>query len=433
MTVDHLETVAAAAPTDPLAVRPRGADLASYLHTGGTTGTPKLAARTHANEVANAWMLASGLGLDEDSVLFAGLPLFHTNALIVTVLSPLLRGQRVVWAGPLGYRDPALYGIFWRLVERYRIAAMSGVPTVYATLAQVPVDADISSLRLPVVGAAPLPPSLVEQFREHTGLTLCEGYGLTEGTCVSARNVPGAVRLGTVGQRLPYQEVRAVRVNETSGEWEPLPDGEVGTIVVKGPNIFAGYLVPGADGPVPDHGGKVRDGWLDTGDLGSVDVDGFVRLAGRTKDLIIRGGHNIDPQVIEDALLAHPDVTGAGAVGRPDPHAGEVPVVYVTVRPGSDVSEDDLRAWATEHVPERAAAPRLVEIIDAIPLTPIGKPFKNELRRRATERAAREALPGHAEVAAALVDATVEVVVRGTTDDEARAALSPFGLAWKTA
>ena len=128
----YLEDLAADAPADGLpADPPVPSDLASYLHTGGTTGTPKLAARTHANEVSNAWMIAGSFPLDEQGVIFAALPLFHTNALLVTLLAPLMRGQQVVWAGPLGYRDPPLFGIYWKLVDRYRIAAMSGVPTVY--------------------------------------------------------------------------------------------------------------------------------------------------------------------------------------------------------------------------------------------------------------------------------------------------------------
>ena len=283
---------------------PAAADVASYLHTGGTTGTPKLAARTHANEVANAWMITSFDLLRPGGTVFAALPLFHTNALLVTVLGPLLKGLHVVWAGPLGYRDRALYGSFWRIVERYRIAAMSGVPTVYAALAQVPVDADISSLELPMVGAAPLPAAVRDAFEAHTGAALCEGYGLTEGTCASAVNRPDARREGTVGQRLPYQEARAVAVDEATGEWTFLPAGEVGTIVLRGPNVFAGYLVRGESGTEFRADGKIRDGWLDTGDLGAVDDDGFIALAGRAKDLIIRGGHNIDPATIEDALLA---------------------------------------------------------------------------------------------------------------------------------
>ncbi|MGZ6652079.1 MAG: AMP-binding protein, partial [Solirubrobacteraceae bacterium] len=228
---------------------PAASDIASYLHTGGTTGTPKLAARTHANEVSNAWMTRASSVLDQDSVIFAALPLFHTNALLVTVLGPLLKGQHVVWAGPLGYRDVPLFQNHWKIVERYRITAMSGVPTIYAVLAQVPVDADISSLRLPIVGAAPLPPAVATAFEARTGVRLCQGYGLTEGTCASSLSWPDAPRPGTVGQRLPYQQARTVRIDEATGEWTLLPANEVGTLVLRGPNIFAGYLVRGDSGP----------------------------------------------------------------------------------------------------------------------------------------------------------------------------------------
>ena len=351
------------------AAPPEASDIASYLHTGGTTGTPKLAARTHANEVANAWMMRASDVLNEESVIFAALPLFHTNALVVTVLAPLLKGQHVVWGGPLGYRDPALFPNFWKIVERYRIAAMSAVPTVYAVLSQIPVDADISSLKLPIVGAAPLPIAVRQAFEARTGLALCEGYGLTEGTCASALSWPGSPRPERVGQRLPYQEARVVAIDEATGEWTFLPEGEVGSLVLRGPNIFPGYLVRGEAGLELRADDKVRDGWLDTGDLASVDADGFIRLAGRAKDLIIRGGHNIDPATIEHALLEHPDVTAVAAVGRPDRHAGEVPVAFVALAAGSAVTPEELAAWAAERVPERAAAPKHVDVIDEIPLT----------------------------------------------------------------
>ena len=148
---------------------PGGHDLAALFHTGGTTGAPKLAAHTHANEVADAWMLAANSLVDQDTVVFAGLPLFHVNALVVTLLAPLFKGQQVVWAGPLGYRDPALFPAFWTIVEHYRIAVMSAVPTVYAALAGVPVDADIRSLRFAMVGASPLPPAVRSGFRPAPG------------------------------------------------------------------------------------------------------------------------------------------------------------------------------------------------------------------------------------------------------------------------
>jgi fatty-acyl-CoA synthase len=378
---------------------PTGDDIASVFHTGGTTGNPKLAAHTHRNEVVDAWSIAANTALDQDASIFAALPLFHVNALVVTLLAPILRGQRSVWAGPLGYRDPLLYGVFWKLVEGHRVTAMSAVPTVYAVLASVPVDADISSLRFAIVGASTLPTGVRTSFEAHTGVTLVEGYGLTEATCASARGFAEHPRPGTVGQRLPYQQLRTVRVEE-DGSWTELPTGSVGTLVIGGPTVFPGYVTGRHhDGRLMVDGlGHLRDGWLNTGDLARLDEDGFIYLTGRAKDLIVRGGHNLDPAVIEDALLAHHAVTGAVAVGMPDRHSGEVPVAYVTLagtdaQPASQrVSDDELVAWAASHVPERAAAPKAVHVVDAIPVTSVGKIHKVPLRLDATRRAVLTAL-----------------------------------------
>lgn len=430
-------------PTGDRAVRdqPGPGDIASYFHTGGTTGAPRLAAHTHANEVVNAWQATASTRLDDDVTAFAGLPLFHVNAVVLTCLAPLFHGQHVVWAGPLGYRDPDLYGVFWKIVERYRVAAMSAVPTVYAMLAACPVDADISSLTLPVVGAAPLPEEVRRSFAARTGgIELCEGYGLTEATCATARNLPGHLRPGTVGQRLPYQQVKAVRIAE-DGSWTDVPVGKTGVLAIRGPNVFPGYLRPGTGGPVADPAGKVVDGWLDTGDLGSVDDDGFIRLVGRVKDLIIRGGHNIDPTVIEDALLTHPDVVAAAAVGRPDTHAGEVPVAYVAMRPGAAVTAGELLDWGAERIPERAAVPKDVHLVESIPTTLVGKPSKVPLREDAARRAAVAALD-----AAGLGSATASLTVRTEqggpvllldepadepTADRVRAELDRFATRWR--
>ena len=373
-------------------------DLAALFHTGGTTGMPKLAAHTHGNEVADAWMVAVSADLPDDAVVFAGLPLFHVNALIVTLLAPLLRGQPVVWAGPQGYRDVGLYQNFWRIVEHHRLAAMSAVPTVYAVLSQIPVDADISTLTSAVSGASALPDTVRQDFLDATGVALVEGYGLTEATCASARSFADHPRSGSVGQRMPYQQVKAVAVSE-DGTWTDLPAGQVGTLAISGPTVFPGYVTARSEnGYVLDGRGALRDGWLDTGDLGYVDNDGFVHLAGRAKDLIIRGGHNIDPAVIEDALLAHPDVTAAAAVARPDTHSGEVPVGFVTVRPGAAVTVDELVSFAAGTISEGAAKPKTVTIIDAIPMTDVGKPYKVPLRAAAAEHALTEALAGQAGV-----------------------------------
>jgi fatty-acyl-CoA synthase len=272
-------------------------------------------------------------------------------------------------------------------------------------------------------------------FEARTGVALCEGYGLTEGTCASAFGWPHAGPAGTVGQRLPYQRARTVAIDEATGEWTFLGDDEVGTLVLSGPNVFDGYVVRDGSRRELRAAGKLVDGWLDTGDLASVDGDGFIRLVGRAKDLIIRGGHNIDPATVEDALLAHPEVTAASAVGRPDPHAGEVPVAFVTLVAGSAVTPDELEAWAAEHVPERAAAPKHVAIVDALPLTSVGKQFKPELRRRAAEVAARDALAETrvaGRVRAELVDGEVEIQVpRSDEDDAVREVLSLYAWAWK--
>ena len=331
LTVAYLDEVIAGQPPGHLAGAdlPKAGDLAAFVHTGGTTGAPKVAAHTHANQLACGRGIAECSGLAPGEAMLGGLPLFHVNALIVTGIAPMFGGARVVWPGPAGYRDKTLYTRFWKIIEHYQIAAMSAVPTVYGTLAQVPVDADISTLRVPIVGASPLPASVREDFAAHTGRRLLEGYGLTEATCATTWTRPGEERPGSVGRVLPGQQIKAVTTG-ADGSWTDCGPGQTGVLVIGGPAVFAGYVTdPALGGPRVSRDGIVRDGWLDTGDLGQVDDGGFVYLTGRAKDLIIRGGHNIDPRVIEDALLAHPAVRAAAAVGRPDRHSGEVPVAYV--------------------------------------------------------------------------------------------------------
>ena len=263
---------------------------------------------------------------------------------------------------------------------------MSAVPTVYGTLAQVPVDADIGALRVPIVGASPLPGSVREDFAAHTGRRLLEGYGLTEATCATTWTRPGEERPGSVGRVLPWQQIKAVTTG-ADGSWTDCGPGETGVLVIGGSAVFAGYVTdPALGGPRVSRDGIVRDGWLDTGDLGQVDDGGFVYLTGRAKDLIIRGGHNIDPRVIEDALLAHPAVRAAAAVGRPDRHSGEVPVAYVVPAGPGPFDETELLAWAGTAIGEAAARPKRIYPIDAIPLTSVGKQFKPALLADAAVR-----------------------------------------------
>jgi fatty-acyl-CoA synthase len=434
ITAMYLDELADGQPAESLAaVRPpRAADLAAFVHTGGTTGAPKVAAHTHANQLACARGIAEWSGLAPGEGVLAGLPLFHVNALIVTVIAPLMSGTRVVWPGPAGYRDPALYQRFWQLVERYRIAAMSAVPTVYGALTQVPVDADISSLRIPIVGASPLPAAVREGFARRTGRRLFEGYGLTEATCASTWNRPGADRPGSVGQVLPGERVKAVRV-AADESWHDCAPGEAGLLVIGGPAVFAGYVTePRDSGPRVSQGDTVRHGWLDTGDLGHVDADGYVYLTGRAKDLIIRGGHNIDPHVIEEALLDHPAVTAAAAVGSPDAHAGEVPVAYVVPADPAAFDEADLLEWAAKTIGEPAARPKRIYAIPAIPLTAVGKQFKPALAADAARHVIAEALDQAgvraAEITVTPGEAGLVVAVPGADPGEVRSALAGLPL-----
>jgi fatty-acyl-CoA synthase len=434
VNVAYLDDAIAGQPADRLvgARPPAPGDLAAFVHTGGTTGAPKIAAQTHANQLACGFGIATATGLAPGQAMLGGLPLFHVNALLVTGIAPMFAGLRVVWPGAAGYRDPSLYARFWKLVEHYRIAAMSAVPTVYASLSQIPVDADISSLRLPIVGASPLPPSVREGFAAHTGRRLLEGYGLTEATCATTFTPPGGERTGSVGRALAGQQVKAVHIGE-DGSWTDCTPGEVGVLAIGGPAVFAGYVTdPAKGGPRVSRGGIVHDGWLNTGDLGRVDPDGYVYLTGRAKDLIIRGGHNIDPRVIEDGLLRHPAVRAAAAVGRPDRHSGEVPVAYVVPSEPERFDEGELLAWAATTIGEPAARPKRIHSVAEIPMTAVGKQYKPALVADAAARAISDVLADAGipvgSVSAGYQDGRLVVTVAGADPRQVRDAVAGYAL-----
>ena len=360
-------------------------DTSSYFCTGGTTGTPKLAMRTHRNEVANSWSAAQffGEGVGEGKNIFCGLPLFHVNAVLVTGLLPFSKGAHVVLGTPQGYRGDGVVSDFWEIVEHHRINFFSGVPTLYSALLQNPVGQyDISSLEYGLCGAAPLPREVFRKFQDNTGLKMLEGYGLTEGTCVSSVNPPlGDRRLGSIGLRVPGQQMKAVILNEDGSYQRDANTEEVGVLVICGPNVFSGYKLQEQNKDLwVDCGDQQR--WMNTGDLGRQDADGYFYLTGRKKELIIRGGHNIDPSTIEEPLHRHPAVQAAAAIGRPDPYAGELPVAYVQLNPGETVTEEALMKFVQDVIPERAAWPKSIEIINEIPLTAVGKVFKPALKHQ---------------------------------------------------
>lgn len=358
-------------------------DVASYFHTGGTTGTPKLAPHSHGNEVAMAYSMNLVTRFGPGDVTLCGLPLFHVNGVVVTGLAAFIGGAEVLLATPQGYRNTTLIGNFWKVIERHRVSFFSGVPTIYAGLLQVPSEGhDLSLLKYALCGAAPMPVELIRQFEAKTGLTLIEGYGLTEGTCGSCANPPaGERRPGSIGLRMPYCEV-SIKVLDDQGRYlRDAAQNEIGNLCIRGATVFKGYLQTSKNAGI-----WVDGDWFNTGDLGRVDADGYIWLTGRSKDLIIRGGHNIDPQMIEEALHKHPAVAMAAAVGKPDEKAGELPVVYVQLKPGNQASEAELLEHAAAHIPERAAIPKNAWIVDAIPLTAVGKTFKPALRFDAIAR-----------------------------------------------
>ena len=373
-------------------------DVASYFCTGGTTGAPKIAVRTHRTEVANALQLAAVLGTDlvgPGRTILCGLPLFHVNGQIGTGLAPWSAGGHVVLATPQGYRTPGLLPRFWDIAAQHRITAFSGVPTVYAALLQVPpTTQDLSALKAGICGAAPMPAELFHRFQREIGIRLLEGYGLTEAGCVSTITPPrGEQRVGSIGVRLPWQTLRVVVVDEMARYLRDAATDEVGVLVLQGDNLFQGYVDPAHERglwiALPDECGAPSR-WLDTGDLARVDADGYHWLVGRKKELIIRGGHNIDPKSIEEALSAHPAVALAAAVGRPDAHAGELPVAYAQLRPGASVTPEELLAFASHRIAERAAWPKHVTLLDALPTTAVGKVFKPGLVLREIESVCRE-------------------------------------------
>jgi len=379
-------------------------DMASMYHTGGTTGTPKLAPHTHFNETAMAYMLASSTELKTGETTLCGLPLFHVNGTTVTGSLPFSIGAHVVLLGVMGYRDPTVIRNFYKIVEHYRAVAFSSVPTVLSVLLDIPKgDADISSLRYAVCGAAPLSVELFKRFEAHSGMKLIEGYGLTEGTCVSSVNpYYGEQKVGSIGFRIPYHAMKVFILDDENLFSREAETDEIGSVCIKGPNVFKGYLDEAHNSDI-----WPKEGWFNTGDLGRQDRDGYLWLTGRKKELIIRGGHNIDPAAIEEPLYRLEGVQVAAAVGRPDPHAGEVPVVYVQLQEGAELTAEQVLDYLKREMGERAAIPKEVFIIEQIPLTPVGKIFKPALRWEAIEQVYREEL----QVLGNMVD-SVDVAVK---------------------
>ncbi|TMB91550.1 MAG: long-chain fatty acid--CoA ligase [Chloroflexi bacterium] len=341
-------------------------DLAALLYTGGTTGRAKGVALTH-HQLAGAgrglWEAAHVPGVTRT---LTPLPLSHAYGLIVSIAGLYADepGLAIVqrWFNPSDWIG---------LCEEHRVQRSALVPAmIQMLLAERLEDADLSSLRLLGSGAAPLPLDVLQEFeRRVPGCEIHEGYGCTESSAVVTASRPGRRRLGSVGT-----PVSGYTVHILDDEHRPLAAGEDGEICVRGLGVMSGYWHdPEASAAA------LRDGWLHTGDIGHLDADGYLYVVDRKKDLILRGGFNVFPRDVEDVLLTHPDVTGAGVVGRPDPRLGEEVVAFVTLRPGAAAVSADLVTYAREHLAANKY-PREIRIVDGLPLTSVGKLDRKRLR-----------------------------------------------------
>jgi fatty-acyl-CoA synthase len=359
-------------------------DIAAYFHTGGTTGAPKLARHSHGAQVFTAWASVQVAGMNEHGISINGYPLFHVAGVLPASLSSLSAGVEVIIPTPSLLRNKEVLANYWKLVARYRPTSLSAVPTVLAALANVPLDgADISSITYCRTGAAVLAPELAARFERLFGLHVHESLGMTEMAGISTITPPGVDGpAGCVGFRLPYMQMRVVALDENGNATDrDTPQGEQGMVLFKSPNVFSGFMDPADNAKA-----FTADGWLATGDLGWIDSQQRLNLTGRSKDLIIRSGHNIDPKTIEDALGAHPAVQLCAAVGAPDAYAGELPVIFATLVPGASATEEELLAFTAARVDEAPAKPKWVSVIETMPMTNVGKIYKPELRAMAARQ-----------------------------------------------
>lgn len=399
--------------------------IAALFHTGGTTGLPKLSQHTHGNQLHSAWGAARLYDATPGDVMLNGFPLFHVAGALVYGLSMLMSGAQIVLPPPAGWRDAAFVRHAWTHIRAQHVTLLAMVPTVMSALLAAPRDdGDASGVRLALTGGSPLPTELAARFEHETGIAVRNILGMTEcAGVISIEPALGPRTPGSCGLPLPFSEVRV---------------DEGGVLRLRGPNVGPGYT------EVARNAGTFEEGWLVTGDIGHVDDEGRLFVTGRAKDVIIRGAHNIDPGTIEEALLQHPGVALAAAIGEPDEYAGELPVAFVVAKPGVTLDAATLLAFLAPRIPERAAIPKRVTVLATMPLTAIGKVYKPTLRLAACERTVRDRLERaglHERMAVHGEDRGGQLVIRfvpvgardAAMDEAVRGIMAGFALAWEFA
>lgn len=378
---------AVAAHHDALAFTPSDdrQTVCALFHTGGTTGRPKLVRLTHGNQIHAAWAFAQVHGLDEHDVALNGFPLFHVGGTMTVGLSILAAGGHVVIPSPYSLRSADAIRDYWQTVARFGATIVSGVPTSIAALAEVPIGScDVGTVRMALTGGAVCPKAISDRFQARTGIRLFETYGMTETAAAIAFNPGrGEPLQGSVGFRAPFSRTSIVALGDADKRTE-CPPLTSGLVLVKGPQVFPGYV-----DPKHDRGVLTEDRWIISGDVGYLTEDQRLVLTGREKDLIVRSGHNIDPAAIEDVANTFPGVQMSSAVGMPDAYAGEVPILFVVPSPNRTIDPVRLRQHLDDNVHEPPARPKRVVMLDALPVTAVGKVFKPALRDLAVREKVR--------------------------------------------
>ena len=358
--------------------------IAACFHTGGTTGTPKIAQHSVRGMLYQGWGLLGVIDWDENDSMLCPLPMFHVFAVYPMLMTCVTSGAHIIFPTPQGYRGDGVFQNFWKLVERWKVSFFVMVPTAASALMQVDVNADVSSLRYALCGSAPLPKDLFNKFEKATGLQILEGYGMTETTCLISGYPPaGTKKIGSVGIPFPYSDVKILSISEDGKTMHNCKTDEIGEICVNNPGVIVGNTYTDSR---KNENLFAFSTHLKTGDLGKLDKDGYLWITGRAKDLIIRGGHNVDPAIIEDALSGHVSVAMVGAIGQPDLHSGEVPCAYVELMQGAETDASELLKFVQEKLDNKLAMPVYIEILTELPKTAVGKIFKPDLRRRAISR-----------------------------------------------
>lgn len=387
--------VQAADAIDRLSHELRPDDTAAIFHTGGTTGLPKILRQTHANELHTSCMAAPYYRFHEGDVMLNGFPLFHVAGTFVYGLAALAARGTIYIPTMLGMRNRGFIQNAWQLFQLHGVSHLGCVPTTLASLAQSYRESGLNGtcgVHAALTGGSTLPAEIANAFEQLTGIPVRNIFGMTECAGIVAIEPAGAPRTpGSAGLPLPYTQVRAVPLDEAEKTTIDrfCAAGAEGVLCIQGPHVSPGYIDASRNA-----GTFTQNGWLISGDLGYVDAEGRVYITGRAKDLIIRSGHNLDPQAIEEAFLANPDILDCAAVGQPDEYAGELPVVFVTLKPGAQASAETLLSTARPLIAEPPAVPKAVYILPGMPTTPVGKIFKPQLRRLAIMEKVRTLLRG---------------------------------------